>query len=78
MKSVTDAIEETGAEKTNIGMPHRGRLDILANVVRKPAEIIFANFKRVMFYKIILKLRNIYRRNISQPISFKMSESRCT
>jgi len=24
MKSVTDAIEETGAEKTNIGMPHRG------------------------------------------------------
>jgi 2-oxoglutarate dehydrogenase E1 component len=44
MKSVTDAIEETGAEKTIIGMPHRGRLDILANVVRKPAEIIFANF----------------------------------
>ena len=53
MKSVTDAIEETGAEKTNIGMPHRGRLDILANVIRKPAEIIFANFKRVMVWIVL-------------------------
>jgi len=40
MKSVMDAIEETGAEKAIIGMPHRGRLNVLANVVRKPAEII--------------------------------------
>ena len=54
MKSVTDAIEETGAEKTNIGMPHRGRLDILANVIRKPAEIIFANFKRVIDQEIFV------------------------
>lgn len=44
MKSAMDAIEETGAEKAIIGMPHRGRLNVLANVVRKPMEIIFAEF----------------------------------
>ena len=48
MKSVMDAIEETGAEKAIIGMPHRGRLNVLANVVRKPTEIIFAEFQGVM------------------------------
>lgn len=44
MKSAIDAIVETGAEKAIIGMPHRGRLNVLANVVRKPMEIIFAEF----------------------------------
>ena len=44
MKSVMDAIEQTRAEKSIIGMPHRGRLNVLANVFRKPAEIIFAEF----------------------------------
>ena len=44
MKSCMDALVETGTEKVIIGMPHRGRLNVLANVVRKPVEIIFAEF----------------------------------
>ena len=28
----------------NIGMPHRGRLNVLSNVVRKPNESIFSEF----------------------------------
>ena len=28
-----------------IGIPHRGRLNVLANVVQKPMEVIFQNFK---------------------------------
>jgi len=28
-------------------MPHRGRLSVLGNVVRKPLEIIFAEFQGV-------------------------------
>ena len=44
MKSAIDAIRENGAEKAIIGMPHRGRLNLLANVVKKPLETIFAEF----------------------------------
>jgi len=36
MKVAMDACVEHGAEKAVIGMPHRGRLNMLANVVRKP------------------------------------------
>lgn len=28
-------------------MPHRGRLSVLANVVRKPLEVIFAEFQGI-------------------------------
>lgn len=40
-----DALVENGGEKVIIGMPHRGRLNMLANVVRKPLETIFAEFQ---------------------------------
>ncbi len=34
-----------GAEEMVIGMPHRGRLNVLANVLRKPYEMILAEFE---------------------------------
>merc|ERR1719482_1063358 len=36
---------EHGVEECLIGMPHRGRLNILTNVVGKPKTTIFAEFK---------------------------------
>ncbi len=44
-----DAIMEKGAELGNtelvIGMPHRGRLNVLANILRKPYMDIFSEFE---------------------------------
>lgn len=40
-----DTLVEEGVEKVVMGMPHRGRLNVLANVVRKPLEQIFAEFQ---------------------------------
>lgn len=48
MKTCLDALVETGTDTVIIGMPHRGRLSFLANVVRKPVEIIFAEFQGVV------------------------------
>lgn len=48
MKSCLDSLVESGCEKVIIGMPHRGRLNMLANVIRKPLETIFAEFQGVM------------------------------
>lgn len=44
MKSLIDELMIEGGEKVIVGMPHRGRLNFLANVVRKPLETIFAEF----------------------------------
>jgi 2-oxoglutarate dehydrogenase E1 component len=41
-------IEESGAagvEEIVMGMPHRGRLNVLANILRKPYEMILAEFE---------------------------------
>ena len=35
---------EHGAQNVVMGMPHRGRLNVLSNVVRKPNESIFSEF----------------------------------
>jgi len=41
---ITDAVQN-GAEYLNIGMAHRGRLNVLAHVLGKPYEMIFAEFQ---------------------------------
>ncbi len=35
---------ERGVDTVIMGMPHRGRLNVLANVVKKPLEVIFSEF----------------------------------
>ncbi|CAM9019843.1 unnamed protein product [Wickerhamomyces anomalus] len=44
VKSLIDRAVELGVEDVVIGMPHRGRLNMLSNVVRKPNESIFSEF----------------------------------
>ncbi|ODQ82685.1 hypothetical protein BABINDRAFT_159215 [Babjeviella inositovora NRRL Y-12698] len=44
LKALIDRAVEHGAEDVIIGMPHRGRLNMLSNVVRKPNESIFSEF----------------------------------
>ena len=44
-KEAIDKAAELGVESITIGMPHRGRLNVLANVVRKPLQSIFNEFK---------------------------------
>src|SRR5512139_4129310 len=35
----------TGVQEIVMGMPHRGRLNVLANILHKPYEMIFAEFE---------------------------------
>lgn len=44
MKGLIDRSVDLGIEDIVIGMPHRGRLNMLSNVIRKPNESIFSEF----------------------------------
>ena len=44
MQALIDRAAEEGVSNVVIGMPHRGRLNILGNVVRKPLRQIFTEF----------------------------------
>lgn len=44
MKTVIDSSSALGVDSFIIGMPHRGRLNVLANVCRKPLETIVCQF----------------------------------
>ncbi|KAL6652773.1 hypothetical protein ACP70R_011698 [Stipagrostis hirtigluma subsp. patula] len=44
MKEMFDRAADLGVESIVIGMPHRGRLNVLGNVVRKPLRQIFSEF----------------------------------
>jgi 2-oxoglutarate dehydrogenase E1 component len=44
IKAMIDTASDLGVEGVLIGMAHRGRLNMLANVVRKPLESIFQDF----------------------------------
>ncbi len=45
LKELTNVAAETGAHEIVIGMAHRGRLNILANIVGKPTGQIFSEFE---------------------------------
>ncbi|EEB07374.1 2-oxoglutarate dehydrogenase [Schizosaccharomyces japonicus yFS275] len=45
MKALIDRSVDQGISNIVIGMPHRGRLNVLHNVVRKPAQAIFSEFR---------------------------------
>lgn len=45
IKILIDRCVELGVEDVVLGMAHRGRLNVLSNVVRKPNESIFSEFK---------------------------------
>ncbi|XP_041362850.1 2-oxoglutarate dehydrogenase, mitochondrial-like isoform X1 [Gigantopelta aegis] len=44
MKTIIDSCSAYGVDSFIIGMPHRGRLNVLANVCRKPLEKIICQF----------------------------------
>jgi 2-oxoglutarate dehydrogenase E1 component len=44
MKALIDRSVDHGIKYVTIGMPHRGRLNVLANVIRKPLEAILNEF----------------------------------
>ncbi|NXV99742.1 OGDHL protein, partial [Fregetta grallaria] len=44
LKTIIDKSSEMGIEYVIMGMPHRGRLNVLANVIRKELEQIFCQF----------------------------------
>jgi len=44
LKALIDRATELGVDNVFMGMPHRGRLNVLASVVRKPLEAIFHEF----------------------------------
>ncbi|KAH0586487.1 hypothetical protein H2248_007719 [Termitomyces sp. 'cryptogamus'] len=44
MKALIDRSVDNGVKHITIGMPHRGRLNVLANVIRKPIEAILNEF----------------------------------
>lgn len=48
MKAMIQELSSNGCKKVICGMPHRGRLNFLANVVKKPLETIFAEFQGKM------------------------------
>ena len=45
LKDAIDRASELGAHSFIIGMPHRGRLNVLANVMRKPMTTLFSEFQ---------------------------------
>jgi 2-oxoglutarate dehydrogenase E1 component len=45
LAAVTEKGAELGAAEFIIGMAHRGRLNVLANILRKPVEQIFSEFE---------------------------------
>lgn len=45
LKAMIDKSTELGVEHAIFGMPHRGRLNVLVNVIRKPMELLLKEFQ---------------------------------
>src|SRR5439155_4458597 len=45
LEALLDRAAETGVQEIVVGMSHRGRLNVLANFLRKPYQEIFAEFE---------------------------------
>ncbi|XP_050309598.1 2-oxoglutarate dehydrogenase complex component E1-like [Anthonomus grandis grandis] len=45
IKTIIDEFAKNGGEMAIIGMAHRGRLNVLANICKKPLELIFSQFR---------------------------------
>ncbi len=45
LEAIVDKAPDLGVSEIVMGMPHRGRLNVLANILRKPYEEIFAQFE---------------------------------
>ena len=45
LETMVDKAPETGVSEIVMGMAHRGRLNVLSNILRKPYEEIFAQFE---------------------------------
>jgi 2-oxoglutarate dehydrogenase E1 component len=45
LEAVVDKAPDTGVRELVLGMAHRGRLNVLSNILRKPFEEIFAQFE---------------------------------
>lgn len=44
LQHILDSLVDLGTEKVIIGMPHRGRLNVLSDIVKRPRSEIFAEF----------------------------------
>jgi 2-oxoglutarate dehydrogenase E1 component len=49
--TLVDEAGALGVEEMVVGMPHRGRLNVLANILRKPYEMILAEFEGTFLAK---------------------------
>ena len=49
LKFMVDRGSELGVDSFGIGMPHRGRLNVLTNVLRKPMPLMFKEFEGTHF-----------------------------
>ena len=48
MNAIIDQSNMLGVDSFVVGMPHRGRLNVLANVADKPLEQIFCQFNPML------------------------------
>lgn len=51
LKVLIDEAADRGVENVTIGMAHRGRLNVLTNVLRKPMASVFHEFQKGTHYK---------------------------